>query len=172
MQLILPPVPEKAALLYLELVAPPRLVRHLQVVHASALMLTDGLCRRLPDLEFDREVILMGSAIHDLGKVLHPNEIDGPGRLHERDGPLFLQAHGLEPRLARFARTHAEWEGEGIEDLLVALADTVWKGHRHDALEQGVCRAITAKSDVRDWQAWSIIDELAEAICLKLSGWI
>ena len=172
LQLILPPVPEKAALLYLELGAPPRLVRHLQVVHASALMLVDGLARCFPDLAFDRQMVLLGAAIHDLGKVLHPEEIQGPGHLHEINGPGLLEQHGLEASLARFARTHGEWEGEGIEDLLVALADMVWKGHRHDALEQAICRAITAHSGVSDWQAWSVIDELAEAICFKLSGWI
>ena len=120
LQLILPPVPEKASLLYLELRAPPRLVRHLQVVHASALMLVDGLARCFPDLAFDRQRVLLGAAIHDLGKVLHPEEIQGPGHLHEINGPGLLEHHGLEASLARFARTHAEWDGEGIEDLLVA----------------------------------------------------
>jgi len=168
----LPPLPDLAEGLCSALAATPQLVRHLQIVHASALMLTDGLRQRFPDLAFDREAVLTGAAIHDLGKVLHPNEIDGPGRLHERDGPSFLQAQGLEPKVARFARTHAEWEGEAIEDLLVAFADTVWKGQRLDALEQAFCRVIAAKVGISDWEAWSAVDELACEICLKLSGWI
>lgn len=167
-----PPLPELAEVLCSKLAAPPRLVRHLRTVHGSAILLVEGLRRCFPGLAFDARMVLLGAAIHDLGKVLHPGEIDGPGHLHERDGPLFLQAQGLEPSIARFARTHAAWNGEAIEDHLVAFADTVWKGQRIDALEQAVCLAISAEVGVSDWEAWFAIDELACEIALKLSGWI
>jgi hypothetical protein len=39
---------------------------------------------------------------------------------------------GIDPAMARFARTHADWNGPGvaIEDLVMSLADKIWKAKR------------------------------------------
>ena len=68
---------------------------------------------------------------------------------------------GLPPEQTRFARTHASWRLPGIEaeDLLVSLADTIWKGHRVKELEQTVLERITAISGVPTWQAFLDLDD-------------
>lgn len=130
-------LPELAKRLCVELKAPPRLIAHLTLVHDAAYELVQGLKSRFPGFQFGHDAVLVGASTHDLGKILHPSELIGPGHRHEEDSPEFLEQHGVPPHLARFARTHATWDREQveIEDLLVALADNVWKGQRNDALE-------------------------------------
>ncbi|MFJ7210305.1 hypothetical protein [Amycolatopsis sp. NPDC098790] len=47
-------------------------------------------------------------------------------------GHALLRSHGVPERLARFAGTHGSWSAPDAtaEDLLVSLADKVWKGKR------------------------------------------
>jgi len=66
--------------------APARLVLHLRIVHDTAFSICRGFDKRLPGLEYDRKVVLMGAALHDIGKVLHPEELSGPGNAHEIAG--------------------------------------------------------------------------------------
>ena len=49
--------------------------------------LVEGLHRTFPSLAFDADAVLFGAAVHDFGKVRHPNELTGPGSRHEQDGP-------------------------------------------------------------------------------------
>src|SRR5262245_33566156 len=130
------PLPDEAKRLCQALNAPERLIRHLTLVHHVAGALLESVAVEFPDLQVDAAAVAFGAATHDLGKVLHPNELTAPGRLHEQDGPPLLERHGVPPNLARFARTHGTWQSEPVEreDLLVALADKIWKGQRDEAL--------------------------------------
>ena len=133
------PLPPTAADLCDRHAAPPRLVRHLALVHDAAAEVLAALSRSLPGLKVDADAVRLGSATHDLDKALHPDELTGPGDLHGRDGPALLEAHGLPPAVARFARTHGSWRrGEAVEleDLLVAAADLAWRGGRDDDLDR------------------------------------
>src|SRR4051812_26690558 len=123
------PLPAAAADLLLELQAPPRLAVHLRLVHDVATRLCAGIARQWPQLGFDPEAVAFGAATHDIGKVAHPQELSGPGSEHESAGYRLLVEHGVDPALARFAGTHGSWtaDGIGVEDLLVSLADKVWK---------------------------------------------
>ncbi|MFG1955016.1 HD domain-containing protein [Micromonospora sp. NPDC048830] len=105
---------------------------HLRAVHDVAVRLTDAVADRFPQLGMDRSAVLFGAATHDIGKVLHPEELSGPGSAHEHAGHELLLRRGVDESLARFARTHASWHlaGVGVDDLLVSLADKVWKGKR------------------------------------------
>ena len=64
---------------------------------------------------FDRHAVLFGAAVHDIGKVLHPDELSGSG-LGSRASRLRAAARprGRGPGLARFARTHASWTADGV----------------------------------------------------------
>ncbi|MEO1173958.1 MAG: phosphohydrolase, partial [Myxococcota bacterium] len=63
MELIpLPPIVQK---LLSDLRAVPRLVAHLTLVHDTASALLASFVRRFPELEVDREVVLLGAALHD-----------------------------------------------------------------------------------------------------------
>ncbi|MFI5841960.1 HD domain-containing protein [Catenuloplanes sp. NPDC051500] len=82
------PLPEAATAHLEALDAPPRLAAHLRAVHDVAWQLTHALTGKL---DFDRDLVLFGAAIHDIGKVRHPEEPPTrcraeAGSLHEPPG--------------------------------------------------------------------------------------
>jgi putative nucleotidyltransferase with HDIG domain len=161
------PLPEPIARLLSALGASPRLVAHLTLVHDVACILVARLDARWPDLAYDREAVRLGAAVHDIGKVEHPEELTQPGHLHEAAGEALLRAHGFSAELARFARTHGQWAGEprpGLEDLLVALADNWWRGRRDERLEAAVCRQIADQAREPEWPVFLALDDLAAGI--------
>ncbi|MEU6037994.1 HD domain-containing protein [Actinomadura sp. NPDC047616] len=164
-----PPLPVDAARLLAELNAPPRLAAHLRAVHEAAGELVDWVAATYPDVAVDAEAVLFGAATHDIGKVLHPAELSGPGARHEPAGHDLLRAHGVEERLARFARTHAAWDGDGvtIEDLLVSLADKVWKAKRVPDLEQRVVDRLAAASGEQAWETFLKLDDVLDRIAAR-----
>jgi putative nucleotidyltransferase with HDIG domain len=142
--------------------APPRLKAHLTLVHDAAQSLTEEILAEWPDVRANKEAVLFGAATHDIGKVVHPDELQGPGHAHEEAGVQLLLQCGVTENLARFARTHGQWKDQevDIEDLLVALADKVWKGKRDDTLEQRIADHIAARSGEEVWKVWLRMDEL------------
>jgi hypothetical protein len=166
--MLLPSLPPDAARLCKVLVAPPLLVRHLTLVHAATVELLDGLAASFPGLVVDRDAVLFGAATHDIGKVLHPAELSGLGNQHEQDGPALLEQHGVSPTLARFALSHGRWrEVDDLEDLLVALADSVWCGQRCAELETKVSAILAARTGLQQWAAWSKLDAVCEKIASR-----
>ncbi|WP_240521662.1 HD domain-containing protein [Amycolatopsis vastitatis] len=151
------PLPPRARELLESLGAPPRLGAHLRLVHDVAVTLT-GWVRA----DFDVPAVLFGAATHDIGKILHPAELSGPGSLHEVAGYSLLLSQGIEEASARFARTHGSWDAADVtfEDLLVSLADKVWKGKRVPELEQRV----TARLGGPAWETFLALDDELERI--------
>ena len=163
-------LPQEAQRLLGTLNAPPRLVVHLALVHDAAAEILDALQCRWPDLKTDEDAVLFGSAIHDAGKILHPNELTGPGNKHEQDGPGLLQQHGVSPERSRFARTHGTWSNESdlaVEDLLVALADHCWKGCRSEALETMIAGRIAESLGTETWEAFMGLDEIVAEVASR-----
>lgn len=160
------PLPTRAAELLVRLAAPPRLVAHLRAVHDVAARLVDWVEGRCPALAVDREAVLFGAATHDVGKTLHPGELSGPGSAHEEAGRDLLLAHGVEPELARFAATHASWgaPGTGVDDLLVSLADKVWKNKRVAGLEDLVVAELSRAGGRPVWEEFMALDEFLTAV--------
>jgi len=160
-------LPGYATRLLVEITAPARLVAHLRLVHDVAFRLIDALSQVWPDLQMDREAVLFGAAMHDVGKALHPDELYQPGAKHEIDGRRLLVAHGFEDRLARFAETHAIWKHGGdctLEDLLVGFADTSWKGKRSEMLEDMVCSGMLTRIAGERWEVFARLDAIVEKI--------
>jgi hypothetical protein len=153
-------LPGAADALLRSLDAPPRLAAHLRAVHDVAAGVLGWLADRHPAVEVDAEAVLYGAATHDIGKVLHPEELSGPGSAHEPAGHRLLLAHGVPERLARFARTHGSWtrEGTAFEDHLVSLADKVWKARRVPDLEQLVVDRLAGEAP--GWQVFMELDDL------------
>jgi hypothetical protein len=149
-----------------ELHASERLRRHLLLVHDVAATLLDALHVAFPSLVIEADVVLFGAATHDLGKVLHQDELVGPGHRHEEAGPALLEQHGVDPMLARFARTHATWRNENVEldDLLVALSDNLWKGKRNEELEGLVVAKISEATTEPQWSVFEKLDHRFEVI--------
>jgi hypothetical protein len=143
-------------------------VRHLTLVHAVAIELLDALTASFLGMVVDRDTVLFGAATHDLGKTLHPEELTGPGDLHERDGPDLLIKHGVPPQLARFATTHARWRDvDDLEDLLVSLSDSLWYGRRCVELESKVVATLAAATGEDRWASWSRLDAVCEQIASR-----
>ena len=72
----------------------------------------------------------------------------------------------MDERLARFARTHAAWTAPEAtaEDLLVSVADKIWKGRRVEDLERLVADRLIADrgAGVDRWQVLIDLDDLLE----------
>lgn len=141
--------------------APPRLGAHLRAVHDVAWELTDWLTSAYPGLAFDRSAVLFGAATHDIGKIRHPEELSGPGSRHESAGERLLLEAGVTPRLARFASSHGLWDSPTahVEDLLVSVADKVWKAKRVPDLEQLLVDRLVAVSGSEPWSVFLTLDD-------------
>ncbi|WP_278262246.1 HD domain-containing protein [Nocardia sp. AG03] len=159
-ELPLRPLPDSALAIIRSLDTPPRLAAHLRAVHDVACQLVDWLRTTYATVRFDPDAVLFGAATHDIGKVLHPAELSGPGSAHEVDGHRLLLDHGVRESAARFARTHAAWTEPdiGMDDLLVSLADKIWKGKRVPELEQLIVQRVAAVSGQEPWQVFMTLD--------------
>lgn len=160
------PLPGEVAQLLLDLDAPPRLAAHLRAVHDVACQIADWLTRQYPDLRFDRAAVLFGAATHDIGKTIYTAELSGPGSEHQEAGRQLLLAQGVSPGLARFAATHAAWTRPGIqiEDLLISVADKVWKNKRVPDLEELVVSQLAEASGRSAWEEFLAFDDLLTSI--------
>ena len=70
-----------------------------------------------------------------------------------------LLSYGVPHELARFAGSHgSSWHNPDspTEDLLVSLADKVWKGSRVTALEQAVLQRMNGE----EWDAFLRLDNI------------
>jgi len=148
-----------------DLGASPWLVRHHELVLEAAVVLCDRVTRDL-GVSFDRDRVLAGASLHDAGKIVHPDEMQAPGSRHEAAGEELLLANGVAPAIARCCVTHASWNGPDvtIEDLLVALADKLWKGKREDELEQRAAGAIERATGRPAWEVFDALDAICEAV--------
>lgn len=157
-------LPNAVADLLWELDAPPRLAAHLRAVHDVAWQLVDA--NVFAALPFDRGEVLFGAATHDIGKVVHTNELSQPGSDHERAGYRLLVEHGFDHRLARFAANHGTWTSREIstEDLVVSLADKVWKAKRVPDLEDRIVERIVDVSGDHPWQVFLTLDDTLDRV--------
>jgi HD domain len=166
------PLPDEVIHLLTEVGASPRLAAHLRAVHEVAQQLIEAFTAMWPQLSFDVDAVSYGAATHDIGKVLYPNELTGPGTQHESAGYSLLLSHGAPERRARFARTHALWGDHDAtnEDQLVALADKIWKGRRQEDLEQLLIERIVAATGDEPWNVFMRLDDLLNRIAAQAEG--
>lgn len=165
-------LPESASDLLKRVSAPPRLVAHLTLVHDVASRILEKMTTEFPDFEFKSELVEFGAATHDIGKSFFREELSVPGTLHEREGERLLLHFGVAPELARFARTHGEWRIEDFpanEDLLVALADSVWKGKRDENLEWLLIPRISNQIGKETWAVFESLDTFLTEIAADAS---
>jgi HD domain len=157
-------LPPEVEVLLQRLNAPPRLVAHLTLVHDVACTITARLDALWPALIYDRGAVRMGAAIHDIGKIVHPEELTQPGHAHELAGEELLRAQGFPDAIARFARTHRQWVEDPVaqpEDLMVAIADGWWRGKRDDQLEAAAGRWIAQQTQSAQWEVFAALDDIA-----------
>lgn len=161
------PLPDDVTALLLDLGAPPRLGAHLRLVHDVGCRLVAAVDGLWPGLVEDPDAVRFGAATHDIGKVLHPEELSEPGSLHEQAGFRLLLERGFQEPLARFAATHASWHAEGVGagDLLVSLADKVWKGHRVKDLEDTFAARVGDRTGQAPWEVFLDLDDVLAPVC-------
>lgn len=144
--------------------APQRLLVHVQLVGEAA----DRLMEEYADLglDVDAKLIALGVAVHDAGKIRHPEELEGAGSMHESAGEVLLLTHGVQPEIARCCVSHAKWQCGDVsfEERSVALADKHWKGKREEALELTVIDNVAAKLGLERWDVFTRLDAVFEAI--------
>lgn len=137
--------------------ASEKLILHLQLVGEAAEDLIR--CVHALGLAFDEDLVRIGTAVHDAGKLLHPGELSGGGNEHELAGEKLLLLSGIRPEIARCCVSHACYGSMPVcfEELLVALADNLWKGRRAEELE---LRVIDEAARILGLERWDIFVEL------------
>jgi hypothetical protein len=153
-----------ALLLVERLGAPRRLLIHLRLVVEASEQLIRGYQEL--GVPFEPEQIALGAAVHDAGKLLFQEELDGPGSRHEEAGEALLLKHSVQPHIARCCVTHAAWHVSGVsfEERSVALADKLWKGKRESELELLVIDEAALKLAKGRWELFPQLDSLFESI--------
>jgi hypothetical protein len=167
------PLPEDAIRLCEAVNAPPRLVAHLILVHDVAVRLLRSIREAFPEIEIDEAGVLFGAATHDLGKADLRGELTEPGRAHQERGMAMLIELGVPAERARFASTHGAWRDDReveLEDLLVSLADKLWKGKRKARLEEQVTDKIALLTGRERWRIHSALDEIGRALTVDANA--
>lgn len=88
--------------------APDRLILHSQLVCEVAEKITEQISRL--GIIINKRLVLLGAALHDAGKILHPEELDDAGSRHEEAGGSLLVKYGIAPDIARCCRSHGQWQ--------------------------------------------------------------
>jgi hypothetical protein len=144
--------------------APNRLLQHGVLVGEAADLLLESLQRL--GVTVDAHFVRLGAVLHDAGKILYADELAQPGHAHEPAGEQLLLREGVEPSVARCCVSHARWADENVsfEELVVALADKLWKGKRQPALEKKVIEVAAAKLGREFWDVFVELDTCFEGI--------
>jgi predicted hydrolase (HD superfamily) len=144
--------------------APRHLLRHVDLVGEAADQILVEL--RASNIKVNEQFILVGVALHDVGKIKHPSEMTAPGSNHEPTGEEMLLAAGASPEIARVSLSHARWSQMpvSLEELIVALADKLWKGVRVPELENMVISECANRSKQDYWQLFVGLDSSFEQI--------
>lgn len=144
--------------------APPRLLQHVKLVGEAGELILKKMAELGVDVNAD--FVRVGIVLHDAGKVLVPLELDGPGAAHEPAGQRILVENGVSAELARVCLSHARWATMevSLEELLVALADKLWKGVRNSKLEQLVIDGAAARTQRDRWELLIELDTRFEEV--------
>lgn len=149
--------------------SPERLNRHLRLVSFTASNLLSEIDNEWNQLKVNKDFVMFGAATHDIGKVISQNEIYGSGNQHESIGKNLLLENGFSEELSRFALTHGNWKSKDVilEDLLVTLADKIWKGKRINELEELICQEISKRIELDFWEIYQKLNLILDKISLS-----
>jgi putative nucleotidyltransferase with HDIG domain len=158
------PLSERVIALYSRFDLSARLLAHAILVADVAYLIIEALQEQAGQLNLSAELICDAAALHDYGKLIHRKELSKAGHQHEQAGYELLRAQGVPEGLARSAQSHASADGTGLslEELIVALADKLWKGKRSPELEMALARQIAGDAEL--WPTLIALDERWEQI--------
>jgi hypothetical protein len=159
-----PMTPPAAVTVLIALGAPDRLTRHGEIVSEVATELSAALAKI--GVTHNSALVRIAAVLHDVGKVVHPEELDGPGNKHEAAGERLLIEHGCSPELARFCRSHGQWDSNHLtcEEVIMALSDAIWKGERSARLEKLLITDVSQQLGLSEWEAFLMLDPIFERL--------
>lgn len=144
---------------------PSRLYTHLMIVHDVANKLLEEINRTWENLNINKNLVLFGAATHDIGKTIYTNELSEAGDKHEQAGLQLLLSLGISEEKSKFAASHSSWsEDSALEELLVSLADKIWKGNRVQDLEDLLIERISTETKTERWEVFSLLDSIIDNI--------
>ena len=144
---------------------PQRLYAHLMIVHDVANKLLEEINRTWGSLNINKNLVLFGSATHDIGKTIYTNELSEVGHKHEQAGLQLLLSLGISEEKSKFAASHSSWSANStLEELLVSLADKIWKGNRVHDLEDLLIERISTETKTECWAVFSLLDSIIDDI--------
>lgn len=148
--------------------APQRLERHLALVQTTASFIINRFRNQWPTLALNEKDILFGASTHDIGKCIITDELYKKGKLHEKEGFTLLKQHGYSDMQSRFTITHGDWTVDDltIEDLIVCLADKVWKGKRVQELEEKITTIISELTKTDFWDVFVKLEMILEEVTI------
>jgi hypothetical protein len=161
---------DEARSILAKLGAPPRLVRHTVLVGEAADPVLDAMTKL--GAPVNAHFVRLGVVFHDAGKIEHASELAGPGREHEPAGEALLLSADVDAAVARCCVSHARWADMEVsfEELVVALADTLWKGKRNEVLEKRVVEGAAAPMGRPFWDLFLPLDTCFEDIATEGPG--
>jgi len=144
--------------------APACLFVHVKLV-GEALEEIIGFLSRY-NLPIDYNFVRLGVVLHDAGKIVYPPEFTESGNRHESEGNRLLLKNGVAPELARCCISHAQYDENecSIEELLVALSDSLWKRTRVEKLELKIVDKIAALMGKERWDIFLESDDCFESV--------
>jgi hypothetical protein len=147
--------------------ASAHLIQHVKLVGEAAESLISSF--KQFDIAFDADWIRLGVVFHDVGKILHPSELVQKGNQHEATGEILLLANNVDPKIARCCLSHGQWQQMecSFEELVVALADNLWKGKRNTELEHKVITTVAELSCQDYWDIFLGLDREFEEVAAK-----
>ena len=154
---------ERAFELLRRLGAPAQLVMHAELVAEAG----EAIISALEGLgaPIDKDFILSGIVLHDIGKTVYFSELAQEGDLHAETGRDLLLREGVDPRLAEVCVSHAAWrEVKTFEELVIACADKLWKGKRVADLEELLVKRVSEEIQLGFWEAFTCLDGCFEEI--------
>ena len=158
-------LPNEAEVVFRKLPIPPRLYAHLMIVHDVANKLLEEINRTWENLNINKNLVLFGAATHDIGKTIYTNELSEAGDKHEQAGLQLLLSLGISEEKSKFAASHSSWsENSALEELLVSLADKIWKGNRVQDLEDLLIQRISTETKTERWEVFSLLDTIIDDI--------
>ncbi|XDD52205.1 HD domain-containing protein [Leptospira sp. WS92.C1] len=147
-----------------DLKASKSLINHHELVVETVERTLDRLPSSIKHL-IDRNLVLIGCSLHDIGKVRKSSEESNSGKDHELAGRNLLLSLGVSPKIARYCMIHSLPEEKlYLEELLVGIADNLWKGSRDLSKELCFYQKSTALLNRKDELLFKKLDDVFEQI--------
>ena len=122
--------------LFQNFTVPQRLYAHLMIVHDVANKLLEEINRTWENLNINKNLVLSGLQL--------------------------LLSLGISEEKSKFAASHSSWsENSALEELLVSLADKIWKGNRVQDL---LIQRISTETKTERWEVFSLLDSIIDDI--------